>query len=147
MSLKPSQLDLDATGTGLGICHWDNSSGHWKRCLGSLEGAGAGWELPGCAWGCVRVCAWGCVRVCARVCARDGRAPGDAGAELGSGGLEHQLPKFAHRRSELSAACQDAPGTLLSSCFPNFKHHGLFLLYFSTFFCAEKLTAPLCPPS
>lgn len=49
-------------------------------------------------------------------------------------------------RVSLSAACQDTPGTPLSSCFPDFKHHGLFLLYFSTLFCVEKLRTPRSLP-
>lgn len=81
---------MDATGTGLGICDCDNSSGH--------RGAGRGRSGLGAA----RL-ARGCARLRCSRGQRAGRRPGSGRCWSRAGlRLEQQLPKVAHRRSELA---------------------------------------------
>lgn len=134
---------MDATGTGQGICDVTTPAG--TAGLEALSGSpGRGRSERGAA----RL-----ARGCARLrCSRGqwaGRRPGPgrcwsrAGLRRTGTATPKSCTQALRTRVSLSAACQDTPGTLLS-CFPAFKHNGLFLLYFSTLFCADKLTTPLC---
>lgn len=120
--------------------------------LEALSGSpGRGRRGPGAA----RRCPGRCPGLCpAPAAAGPGR-----GEPRGTGGLREMLErswaqegwstnsqKLLRTRVLLCAACQGTRGTLFFPCSPDFKRHGLFLLYLSTLFCAENTTTRLWLP-